>query len=392
MTALAVATLFAAGQAAAATALVNGGLMRLPGWKWKDPLMAVFLLLWIPGALAALWLGRATPTVQSFLALDPATPLAWALTGLFAGEISLLGWRLARSLRRRDERHSLRLQHTVVSRRVAAPPALRLPGLSLDRRDLHLTEIDLTLPRLPAALDGLRLLHLTDLHVEWAADVAHRALDAAEALAPDLVAVTGDFIVRRATPELERVLDRLAGLGAPLGVWCIRGNHDIWHDPEAATEALRRRGLPLLDNRAVAIDGGGAFVRLVGVEHPWNRVESWDRLLYRNGDSLCIALSHTPDHFPRLARAGVDLVLAGHTHGGQWRLPGVGSVIVPSRHGRRFDAGLFAHRGAHMWVSRGLGCVGLPVRLNCPPEITLITLRAPAGALEEDAALERAEA
>jgi predicted MPP superfamily phosphohydrolase len=363
--------------------------MRLRGSVFKDILVFGLGLVWVPGVLALLAMAWSTPTVQGFVTLHPTTLGAWALIALLVAETALAVWIAAHSLRLGMRRHPTTALRAISSRPVAGSKGFGVPGLAVSTRALHLTEIDLTLPRLPASLDGLRLVHLSDLHIEFANGTVSRALDVTAELAPDLVAVTGDFIVKRANGDFENACTRLAALDAPLGVWVIRGNHDLWYDGEAVTAALAHHGLRLLANSAADVTARGERLRLIGVEHPWTRVGDWETLLHGDGAACRIALSHSPDNFERLARAGVDLVLAGHTHGGQWRFPLVGSVIVPSNHGRRFDHGLFEDSGAAMWVTRGVGCVGVPVRINCPPEIALITLRAPAEAVataEESAA------
>jgi predicted MPP superfamily phosphohydrolase len=377
----AVALTFAVGQTVTAIWLVNCWLMRLRGCALKEISMALVVILWIPVALGALALGWHTPAVQGFVTLRPETAGASALLGLWLTEISFAVALCIPALWHRLRAPEIPHLNSFSTR--PTEPVLRrgLPGLSVNHDALHLTELDVTLPRLPAELDGLRLLHLSDLHVEWAEALSHRALALAEELDPDLVAVTGDFIVKEVTPGLEKICARLARLEAPLGVWTIRGNHDIWHDRAAVDALLARHGLPLLDNRMVDVETDGVSLRLIGIEHPWNPMSDFHEML-NGGDQVCrIVLSHTPDNFPRLARNGADLVLSGHTHGGQWRLPVIGSLVVPSNFGRRFDQGLFESRGSLLWVTRGVGTVGLPVRLNCAPEITLLTLRSPLAAV-----------
>jgi predicted MPP superfamily phosphohydrolase len=349
-TALVLAT-FTLGQIVIAFAVLNRWMMQQRDSWFKDPVNALFGVLMVPGALAALWLGRSTAAVEGFVTLEPRTAGAWGLLALWVTGLLVAAVLGAQRAWRRD----LSQAPVTLTRRTAQSQSVArgggLPGLRVTTQALEITELDLTLPNLPVGLDGLRLLHLSDFHHEFTPGLTHRAIEAAGELDPDLVAITGDFIVRSTEP-LADLCSRLSGLAAPLGVWTIRGNHDIWHGGAAVAETLAHHGLGPLTNRAVDVRTGRGDLRLIGIEHHWEPVADWDALLDANGTSCRIALSHGPDNFPRLARAGVDLVLAGHTHGGQWRLPLVGSLVVPSRHGTRYDCGLFEENGSLMWVTR----------------------------------------
>jgi predicted MPP superfamily phosphohydrolase len=374
---LAVLLLFAVAQTTAVASFINRVPMRMAGGPLKDTLIVGLGLIWVPGALLLILLGWGTPTIQGFLTLRPETVGASALVALLAAETLLLiglgvfsVWGRLRPVRVPGLR-------SMTTEAVSVDSAPSLPGFALTTSDLRLIRIEIELPKLPPAFDGMRLLHLSDLHVEFAGALAQRTIDLAQDLRPDMIALTGDFIVSRVTPDLECFLEGIRRLNPPLGAWAIRGNHDIWHDSDAVIAAMERRGIPLLTNRGVTVEHDGARLHVVGVEHPWNPVESWDTLLPECNGECRLVLSHTPDTLEHVATRGADLVLAGHTHGGQWRLPLVGSMIVPSNRGAEFDQGLFQRNRSVMWVTRGIGTVGVPLRINCPPEITLLTLRSP---------------
>jgi predicted MPP superfamily phosphohydrolase len=167
----------------------------------------------------------------------------------------------------------------------------------------------------------------------------------------------------------------LADLDARYGVFTIIGNHDLWTDVRVVQQGLDDSRLPILRNRGVTLQAGRAKIHLAGVDDVWNGKPDLATTLDETpADALTILLSHEPDYADTVARDGrVALQLSGHSHGGQVRLPGIGAPILPYL-GKKYDQGLY--RVGQMWVytNRGIGVVGPPVRINCPPEITKITL------------------
>lgn len=249
----------------------------------------------------------------------------------------------------------------------------RFPGNELLR--VEVAEQQLALPGLPADLDGLSVLHLSDLHFngspsrsffEW-------AMARAAAMKPDLVALTGDILDRC---ELADWLPTTLGqLDAPLGCYFVLGNHDAYDDPQRLRAAVSALGWTDVGGRHVtqlldALHAGAAGeIVIAGTEVPW--LGAHPDVGAAAGARLSVLLSHAPHHFAWASRQGFDLVLAGHLHGGQVRLPLFGSVC-----GGRYDAGTFQRGRTVMHVSRGLGQIA-PLRFRCPPEITKLVLRAP---------------
>jgi predicted MPP superfamily phosphohydrolase len=192
---------------------------------------------------------------------------------------------------------------------------------------------------------------------------------------PDLVALLGDYVdheVALAEPVApEAVADRLAALDAPLGTVAVLGNHD-WHEgAKRIAGALRHAGIPLLDNDAIELERG---VWVAGLADAGTRVARIGEALAAVPEGApCILLSHNPDVFPRVP-ARVALTLAGHTHGAQLNVPLLRGRMVPSRFGLRYAGGLVEEDGRRMYVSRGIGTSGLPVRLGASPEIAVIEL------------------
>jgi uncharacterized protein len=245
-----------------------------------------------------------------------------------------------------------------------------LPGNQVFQVDF--AERTLRIPRLPAAWDGLTVLHLSDLHLCGTPDRAfyRYVMDRCRDWDPELVAVTGDVVDsnkhhRWVIPVLGRLRWRVAA-------FAILGNHDSWRDASLIRRRLRRVGMRVLGNGWERLEVRGEPLVVIGHEGPWFGPPPDLSACPAEGFRLC--LSHTPDNIKWARRHGVDLMLAGHVHGGQIRFPLVGSVFVPSRYGRRYDCGTFDEPPTLLHVSRGLGGQH-PLRYNCRPEVTLLVLR-----------------
>lgn len=242
---------------------------------------------------------------------------------------------------------------------------------------------DVTLP-LRGLREPLRVAWLCDLHFgPFIRDGSVGTwVDATLALAPDLVLLGGDLVDRFAPADLTPLLDRLGRLEAPLGVFAVRGNHEYARfdeAPDAFDAALEELGIVTLVNGGVTIRDD---LYLAGVDDLNRGTVRLPRALAGwPGGSACLLMSHTPDVLPDVP-VSVGLTLCGHTHGGQVVLPGVGPVVTSSRYGRRFVAGLVQGPAAG-YVSTGLGMSHLPLRLNCPAELTLLTLVPEDGSVED---------
>ncbi len=247
---------------------------------------------------------------------------------------------------------------------------LSLPG----NRSLRVrkVECELILPGLPPALDGFHVVQVTDLHFSNCFRRAFFEAVAEEAAGwdADLVAFTGDLLDDPSTMDwVGPVMSRLRGR---LGQFAILGNHDHRLRPGRARRALRRAGFDDLEGRWIRLGSDGATIALGGTSEPWG--PRLDYAAMPDAD-FRILLSHSPDQFPRAASRGVDLVLAGHNHGGQIRLPVFGPILMPSRYSRHFDRGFFRAGDSLLYVSQGVAGKH-PIRYGCSPEITRFTLRA----------------
>ncbi|HEX6766542.1 MAG TPA: metallophosphoesterase [Polyangiaceae bacterium] len=232
-----------------------------------------------------------------------------------------------------------------------------------------------TLPVAGLGVSRLRIAHLTDLHVTFGTDPAYvaRVHAAVRDAAPDVLVLTGDTLsaIDR-LPALERWL---GGLSRPrYGSYAVLGNHEHWTGhPDAVRAVLESAGFRLLAGTCETLELPEApGVRLCGTEEPWG--PALDAELASSGVSATLVLSHTPDNVYALAERGATAVFAGHTHGGQMRLPLLGPLIVPSRYGRRFDQGHFLVDGTHLFVSAGVGADAPNLRLFCPPDILIVDL------------------
>jgi uncharacterized protein len=288
-------------------------------------------------------------------------------------------------------------------------------GFAAERLNYQIRRVTIPLTNLPAALEGLQIVQISDIHLSGymtRADV-RRAMDMANDLGADLAVVTGDFITSASDP-LADCIEEIRRLRAPLGVWGCNGNHEIYARAEdAAQELFAQAGMTLLRQENAKLTFRGAPFNLIGVDYQRDRSPNGQKVqtlpylapLVRR-DMPNILLSHNPNTFNRAAELGIELSLAGHTHGGQIQVEILDHRLSPARFITDYIAGTYyrplampaANRRAlkdvndsasndipvssHaqpplsvLYVNRGLGTVGAPVRLGVPPEITLITLR-----------------
>jgi predicted MPP superfamily phosphohydrolase len=250
-------------------------------------------------------------------------------------------------------------------------PLCRLPGNQVFQ--VEFTDKTLALPALPAAWDGLTILHLTDLHLCGTPDRTFYHVVMEHCLrggVPDLIAMTGDVV--DSDWHHRWIVPVLGRLRCQVAAFAILGNHDYWRDVGLIRRRLRRIGMHVLANTWEVHDVRGVPMAVIGHEGPW--FEPPPDLTGCPDDVFRLCLSHTPDNIAWARRHKIDLVLAGHVHGGQIRLPLLGSVFVPSRYSRRFDCGTFYLPPTVMHVGRGLAGQH-PLRFFCRPEVTRLVLR-----------------
>lgn len=251
----------------------------------------------------------------------------------------------------------------------AARSALTEPfRLTVEHQQIHLR-------RLPRELDGFRVVQLSDVHHSpfTSREQIKRAVDTANSLCPDIVALTGDYVSKErayAAPCAEL----LGELRARHGVYAVLGNHDHWTDAALITDLFRAEGINVLVNQGMRFENNGAAFWLAGVDDTMVGLEDLPLALAgASTNEFKLLLAHNPIILRRAARAGVDLVLSGHTHGGQVSLRSDRNASGRPR--RRLLKGLARQGETQIYVTRGLGTVVLPVRFGCPPEVSLLELR-----------------
>lgn len=245
---------------------------------------------------------------------------------------------------------------------------------------LIVRERQLALPGWPRELEGLRVVVLADFHVGSpmnGLERLQRIVEAANAAAPDVILLAGDFVISDVVggswTEPARFAPLLGRLKAPLGVYAVLGNHDWWEGPQAVRAALTGAGIKVLDNQVVEIDAGAARFLLAGIGDFTTKHHDPGILLNAGQGPPMIALTHNPDVFPLIGQRPA-LTIAGHTHGGQVNFPILGRLIVPSIYGSRFAIGHIVEDNRHLFVSPGLGTSILAVRFRVPPEISVLVL------------------
>jgi hypothetical protein len=261
-------------------------------------------------------------------------------------------------------------------------------GLLYERTEIETTHQRIKLTRLPKAFDGFRIAQLSDIHIGpfMPTDDIRRAVELVNQLKPDLVALTGDFVTWEGSPEAA-VVEALSGLRAPFGVFGCLGNHEIWAKVEdSITRLFAKQGAKMLRLENAAIETGGERLNLIGVDYqsriPFGPPQAGVVRQYLEGveplvvpGEVNILLSHNPNTFDRAAELGIDLSLAGHTHGGQVALEYISPDISPARLMTGYVRGWFQKGNSQLYVNRGIGTIFSPVRFGSPPEITLYELK-----------------
>jgi predicted MPP superfamily phosphohydrolase len=249
----------------------------------------------------------------------------------------------------------------------------------IEPNQVSIERLSLKIPRLDPAFDGFKIVHISDLHIdEWMTEARlARALAPIHSEKPDVIAMTGDFVYRSDKTLSFALPEALLRLAAPEGVFAVLGNHDHWIDPDYVRRLLKQGGVQELRNSVQTIRRGDAHLQMAGVDDIWEEQDDLERVIDRLDEtSVCILLAHEPDFADTSAPTGrFDLQLSGHSHGGQVRLPFLGAPVLPE-FGKKYPHGLYQIANMYQYTNRGLGMLPPRVRLFCPPEITVITLRA----------------
>jgi uncharacterized protein len=253
------------------------------------------------------------------------------------------------------------------------------------RHELDIVQRPIAVNNLPPSFHGYRIVQLSDIHLDEYTEpfFLERTVQKVNALAPDLVLLTGDFITHGSltfiagSHALRRCAEILTTLTAPLR-YAVLGNHDVAFNGPLVTKALTAHGTPVLINQHLPLERNGDRLWLCGVDDPGTSRPNLDLAIPAKPDGPVILMAHEPDYADDVLAHPrgplVDFMLSGHSHGGQIKLPFVGALILPPM-AEKYPEGLYRLNHLQLYVNRGIGTVGLPFRLNCPPEITLITLQ-----------------
>ncbi|HEY53267.1 MAG TPA: twin-arginine translocation signal domain-containing protein [Caldilineae bacterium] len=249
-------------------------------------------------------------------------------------------------------------------------------ALSNESGEISVERILIPIRRLPPALEGFTIAQLSDIHLlpyTRPAFVA-KAVAVANSLNPDLTVLTGDYVWRESEAMFE-LAPLIAALNARYGVYGILGNHDYWLDVDLVKAGFREARIPLLINEHIPITLGGSTLVLAGLDDGWaGRPDLDTTLAGAPADAPVVLLLHEPDLADVYGPDGRSVLqLAGHSHGGQVRLPGSGALVLPYL-GQKYDFGLYRVNDMWLYTNRGLGNISVPLRLNCTPEVTLFTL------------------
>lgn len=269
--------------------------------------------------------------------------------------------------------------------------AIGAGALYHDTTDLKITRLDVPLRRLPSRFDGLRIVQLSDFHYDRYVDVRiiTSAVQAANQLQPDLVVLTGDFVTQGpftgqydppSARDAEPCSQILSRLRSRLGIFAVLGNHDYYTDPNMVAEILRSRGFHVLRNHSFAVEQEGSRLWIAGVNDVVAGADDLELALQKiPASETVVLLAHEPDFADWVPPGRVDLQLSGHSHGGQIVLPVIGPPYLPPL-ARKYPWGLRQLGPLTLYTNRGVGTITLPLRFNCPPEITLFTLRSSSAA------------
>ena len=340
------------------------------------------LAIWTASGLIALWLGATLVSTTGrammwfprwrWLQWNTGMAIGWAM--FICGVFPLVF--LLRRLPPMDpsRRRLLRVAHAAA---VAAPLAVIGFGIVVSRQRFELKEVEIAIPGLPKDLDGLRLAQLTDIHLGpfLSNSELARAVGMVNQTRPHVALVTGDLISVKGDP-LDDCLRLLAGLRAEAGILGCLGNHEIYADAVShATDRGARLGIEFLRTRGRRLRFGNSILNIAGVDYLAGREP---QLPAAGGliapDAVNVLLSHNPNAFPAAARRGFDLTISGHTHGGQVTMEVLSEAVTLIRFFTPYVQGLFRDGPAALYVSRGIGTVGIPVRIGARPEVTLIRL------------------
>jgi len=253
-------------------------------------------------------------------------------------------------------------------------------GSRLEAEWLQVEKLSIPVKQLGSSFEGFKIVQMSDFHLypHTQIELIKRAVNITNSLKPDLITLTGDYVSREGSSKSEAIFELapvLTKLNAKYGVFTVLGNHEYFTNEKVVLRSLKESGLTVLINDGLALSIGQQMLYLAGLDDAWKGNPDLSKALEKRPGSVpTILLVHEPDFADTYSADGsVSLQLSGHSHGGQIRLPGMGALVLP-RHGRKYVQGLYRVKDMWVYTTRGIGVIGVPVRLNCRPEITEITL------------------
>jgi predicted MPP superfamily phosphohydrolase len=309
-----------------------------------------------------------------------AAALIYLITASFVLPVHWAVGRIRRHLDRPADAGRRRALNAASNLALAAPFAVMGYGTFIERTNFHVREVDVPVGGLPPGLDGLRILQLSDIHMGafLTEKELAKVVDASMEHRPHLAVVTGDLISMRGDP-LDACIRQLSRVKADAGVFGCMGNHERYALAEDyCEEEAARAGICFLRKEARILNFGGAALNLAGVDHQSRHGGAAYLVaagnLMRPG-AFNLLLSHNPDVLPVAAKQGWDLMLSGHTHGGQINVEILDQAITPARFLTPYIYGAYREGRTAAYVTRGIGSIGIPARIGAPPEITVVRLR-----------------
>jgi uncharacterized protein len=360
--------------------LILGFGLQLPVIRWLLDSYRQRRLIWLGAATStALLLAGYLLEFQRVLRHFPALWGTWLECASMVETMWLIGLSLALMIWRRAPQFDparRKLLETVAVSLSIAPLAATAFGI-VHRNHFRVSEVPVPVPNLPKDLDGLRIVQITDIHLSQFLSEREfaTAIDMANETRAHLALVTGDLITRPGDP-LDACLRQLSRLRAEAGVLGCLGNHEIYAGAENyVTEQGRRMGIEFLRHQAKQLRFGNATINFAGVDYQRmhsHYLKGTEQLIVPG--ALNIMLSHNPDVFPVAAAQGYHLTIAGHTHGGQLDVEILHQHVDVARYFTPFVQGLYRRENSSVYVSNGLGTIGVPVRLGAPPEVSVLRL------------------
>jgi predicted MPP superfamily phosphohydrolase len=252
----------------------------------------------------------------------------------------------------------------------------KITGPILEPKRFEINKVSVPIISLPPALEGFKIILLSDIH---AGDyIRPRYIDKVikhcNELEPDIVVIAGDF-TETGPEDIYWCAEKLAQLSNKHGLYAVLGNHDSWNGEIEISEALIENNFRLLRNEHILLNINNEDLYIAGIDdYKFGNYDIKKALENIPPDKTTLFISHHPDVVQFLDDYNVSLMLSGHIHGGQWRFPFIGPLYIPSKFGEKHAWGLSERNGSYIYTSKGIGSTSIPFRINCPPEITLLTL------------------